>query len=405
MRYRKLNTVLFILAASIPVYAQMVLEIGSTDVTTCFVLRGTDDGIEESGLTVTDFDLQYVRNRETPSAKVDASALGSIDAAHADNSAYEVDATDAPGLYRIDWPDAAFAAGGNYVAGEPFWVVLTVKCTGVFTEHLLVLIDPKVDLTDDAVDDDSFRDGVIDVGKFASGAITAALIATDAIGADELAADGVNEVRDSLVDDATQIDASALNTLSSHDPGDTIGTSTLTASDVWTEADRTLTALDEDDTTIDLDGTTIGTVSTLTGHTAQTADHTANITSILGDTNELQGDWTDAGRLDALVDTILADTNELQTDWTDGGRLDTILDGIGGGGGDATLANQTTMITHLTDIKGTGFVKDTHSLVQCITLSEVDFRTYAWSALLTDYQLTGSFGKTINDILEIVQAR
>jgi len=31
--------------------------------------------------------------------------------------------------------------------------------------------------------------------------------------------------------------------------------------------------------------------------------------------------------------------------------------------GDATLANQTTIITHLTDVKGTGFVKDTDSLV------------------------------------------
>ena len=38
-----------------------------------------------------------------------------------------------------------------------------------------------------------------------------------------------------------------------------------------------------------------------------------------------------------------------------------------GGGGDATAANQTTIISHLTDIKGTGFVADTHSLPQCIT--------------------------------------
>ncbi len=38
-----------------------------------------------------------------------------------------------------------------------------------------------------------------------------------------------------------------------------------------------------------------------------------------------------------------------------------------GGGGDATAANQTTIITHLADLKGTGFVKDTHSLPQCVT--------------------------------------
>lgn len=94
------------------------------------------------------------------------------------------------------------------------------------------------------------------------------------------------------------------------------------------------------------------------------------IASILADTNELQADWADGGRLDLIVDAILvdtgttldgkidtidtnvdailvdtgttldgkidtidsivdaivADTNELQTDWADGGRLDVILD-------------------------------------------------------------------------------
>ena len=49
---------------------------------------------------------------------------------------------------------------------------------------------------------------------------------------------------------------------------------------------------------------------------------------ILADTNELQGDWVDGGRLDLLIDAILADTGELQTDWVDGGRLDVIIDAI-----------------------------------------------------------------------------
>lgn len=53
-----------------------------------------------------------------------------------------------------------------------------------------------------------------------------------------------------------------------------------------------------------------------------------NVTDILADTNELQGDWTNTGRLDTIIDSILADTNELQGDWTNTGRLDTILDTI-----------------------------------------------------------------------------
>ena len=85
--------------------------------------------------------------------------------------------------------------------------------------------------------------------------------------------------------------------------------------------------------------------------------------TILADTNELQTDWVNGGRLDLIVDailvdtgttlddkldiiqldvtdvlvdtsttldgnitSILADTNELQEDWADGGRLDVILD-------------------------------------------------------------------------------
>lgn len=92
------------------------------------------------------------------------------------------------------------------------------------------------------------------------------------------------------------------------------------------------------------------------------------VAAILADTNELQADWVNGGRLDLLIDSIiskvdvvdgivdailvdtgttipatittidnfldtevaaiLADTNELQADWVNGGRLDLILDGI-----------------------------------------------------------------------------
>lgn len=83
------------------------------------------------------------------------------------------------------------------------------------------------------------------------------------------------------------------------------------------------------------------TVTTYTGNTPQTGDVYAlvdteiaailtavdtEIAAILVDTNELQVDWTNGGRLDLLIDAILADSNELQTDWADGGRLDLILD-------------------------------------------------------------------------------
>lgn len=54
----------------------------------------------------------------------------------------------------------------------------------------------------------------------------------------------------------------------------------------------------------------------------------ADLVTITSDTNELQTDWVNGGRLDLLIDAILADTGELQTDWVNGGRLDLILDAI-----------------------------------------------------------------------------
>jgi hypothetical protein len=59
---------------------------------------------------------------------------------------------------------------------------------------------------------------------------------------------------------------------------------------------------------------------------ADTAALDTDLTAVLADTNELQTDWVNGGRLDLLIDQILNDTNELQTDWVDGGRLDLLLD-------------------------------------------------------------------------------
>jgi len=103
---------------------------GATDVTTYFVLRLAADGTELTGATITNMDLVYTRSRAA-AVKADATALAQVDSAHADNKAIEVDATNAPGLYRVDWPDAAFAAG----VGE---VILNVKYATAFVEFLRV---------------------------------------------------------------------------------------------------------------------------------------------------------------------------------------------------------------------------------------------------------------------------
>ena len=113
----------------------MIVLPGATDVTTYFKMRLTADGTAATGLTAGDFDLQYVRSGAAPVAKVDASLNGNgIGGAHSDSTVIEVDATDQPGLYRVDWVDAAFATGVREV-------ILTVKVATAFTEDLRVELE------------------------------------------------------------------------------------------------------------------------------------------------------------------------------------------------------------------------------------------------------------------------
>jgi len=188
-----------------------LIQKGSTNITDYVFVQDSSDGTPETGATITDFDLQYVRNGAAPSAKVDATALAGIDSAHSDNTMFEVDGTDQPGLYRVDWPDAAFATGVSQV-------VCTVKAAGfhpVHKEYQLVDFDPE----------DATRMG---------------LTALPNANAD--AAGGLP------ISNAGGLDLDAMNT---------------------------------------------------------------NINDIETDTNELQGDWADGGRLDLIVDAILLDTAEI----------------------------------------------------------------------------------------------
>lgn len=77
-------------------------------------------------------------------------------------------------------------------------------------------------LASDTIAAAKIASGAITSAKFAAGAIDAAAIANGAIDAATFAADVDAEILSYIVDDATRIDASALNTLSGHDPGETI---------------------------------------------------------------------------------------------------------------------------------------------------------------------------------------
>jgi hypothetical protein len=180
-----------------------------------------------------------------------------------------------------------------------------------------------------------------------------------------------------------------------------------------------------------------------------------DIDAILADTNELQTDLADGGRLDLLVDAIkaktdnlpadpaddsdidaqlaaiagyldteiaaiLADTNELQTDWVNGGRLDLLVDAIkavtdllpdGGALNDlaAILADTGTDGVVLTDDAitapkigtaafndtkfATNVFKDTHfAQSACEEIAD-----YIWDEPTSGHQTAGTTGKALTD--------
>jgi hypothetical protein len=80
----------------------------ATDQTFYFMLVDSAAGTPESDYTISNLDITYVRDRAA-ATKADATALSSITVAHADNKAFQVSKTTAPGLYRVDFPDAAFS--------------------------------------------------------------------------------------------------------------------------------------------------------------------------------------------------------------------------------------------------------------------------------------------------------
>lgn len=270
----------------------MLVAGGATNVTTYFAMRLAADGTAATGLTITTMDLQYVRSGVAPSVKVDATALAATDSAHGDNQAFEIDGTDQPGLYRVDWPDAAFAAGVREV-------ILTVKCATCFTEHLRVTIDGEVNVVEWAGTD------------VVAGAIPAA--AADAAG-------GL------VISDAGGLDIDAMNT--------SVGDILTDTADIQPNY-ATSTALATVDTVVD------GIQTDLSNGTDGLGAIKADTAAILVDTADIQPNYATSAAL-ATVDTVV-DAVKVVTDqmvFTKANELDVNTQSINGaavvGDGNAT---------------------------------------------------------------------
>jgi hypothetical protein len=172
----------------------MIIKAGATDQSIYFKLL-TTAGAPATGLTIANLDATYTRTRAA-AVKNDLTALGAANSAHADNQAIEVDATNAPGLYRFDFPDAAFASG---VAG----VILTINGAAIQPQ------DKEVELVVNTAEDIYTRLGA-PAGASVSADVAAVKAETAAIVADtnELQTDWANGGRLDLILDARASQAS-----------------------------------------------------------------------------------------------------------------------------------------------------------------------------------------------------
>jgi len=143
--------------------------------------------------------------------------------------------------------------------------------------------------------------------------------------------DATDQIRDAVVDDATRIDASAMNTLSGHDPGENI----MGATDLDTEMGRidvavsTRSSLTTAQVNAECD-TAISDAALATAAALAVVD--GNVDSILTDTNELQSDDV-PGLIAALNDptaAAIADAvwDEAQADHTAAGSFGLIASEI-----------------------------------------------------------------------------
>jgi len=150
----------------------------ATDVTTYFKLVDPTTGDEEVDLVITDLDISYVRDLAV-AVKADLTALaGATDAdravaAHADNKGTQIDSTNTPGLYRIDWPDAAFATGVAKVQ-------LVVAGAAIDTAMMEVEIDASLGTDSKGLISTDAQDlkTTLTVGSYLKGILTTALTET-----------------------------------------------------------------------------------------------------------------------------------------------------------------------------------------------------------------------------------
>lgn len=242
------------------------IKAGSTDVSITLRIIDSTDGTPETGVVfnTSGIDLWY-RRELAASVDITEATLAALTTAHADGGFLHIN----DGVYRLDLPDAACAAG---VAG--------VQIGGIVTG--MIVLAPYIELPVNTEEDVYTRLGA-PAGASVSADIAAIEAQTDDIGA---AGAGLTAVPWNAAWDA-EVQSEVADALAVYDPPTN---AEMEARTIAAATYATASALDAVDNFLDTE-----------------------VAAILA-------------AVDTEVAAILADTNELQTDWADGGRLDLILD-------------------------------------------------------------------------------
>lgn len=358
------------------------------------------DGTPKTGLAFGDVTVTYTRN--SGSADVDITEATMTMGTHVDGGWIQVDSTNSPGLYQFGIPDAAIADGAESV-------ILSFKATDTFQRFVHAsLIDVDLrnganvaantvqiegsDATNqiNAEADTALTDydgptnaemvarTILAASYFDPAADTVANVTTVATltGHTPQTADHTANIAAILADTAAIDTASELQTLlfGSATNGATAAALSTAQSDITSILADTSAV----DTTSEMRTFLAGSNLAIATQSAQTTAQndldlltgTDGVTLATSQPNYAPATAsalsTHDGKLDTVdnnVDSVLGDTNELQTRLAnmieaDGGDFRFTTNALeqgpsgGGGGGDATAANQTTILAHLTDIKG-----------------------------------------------------
>ena len=187
---------------------KLALKKASTNVTVNIFIQDTSSpiGAGLTGLAYNTTSLVCYYVRPAVAAAVQALATQSVAGSHSDGGFVEVDATNMPGVYRLDLKDLVCATGVDHVvvmlkgAANMAPVVLEIQLTNFDMNDgvrggLTALPNAAAQSTGGLMTGTSNQ---FTPANFVAGAIDASAIAADAIGSSELAASAVTEIRDSI---------------------------------------------------------------------------------------------------------------------------------------------------------------------------------------------------------------